>query len=249
MNVTFIVQARMGSSRLPNKILLPFYKDKCILDLLVEKLQQVPGTQIVIATSTNANNDILEERCKRLGIQCFRGSENDVLQRFIDAAEAADAEKIIRICSDNPFLELGSIIRLVEAARMSDCDYLSFNVNGSPSIKTHYGFWAEYTTLRALKKVASKTSDKLYHEHVTNYIYSHPDEFAIEWIEGPIILNGRDDIRLTCDTVDDFNSAKEIYAKLCAENPFPKIEDVVHYLDQHSEYKEKMIEQIKNNSK
>lgn len=172
MNITFIVQARMGSSRLPNKILLPFFKDKCILDLLVEKLQQVPDTQIIIATSTNANNDILEERCKRLGIHCHRGSEDDVLQRFIDAAEAANAKKIIRICSDNPYLELSSIIRLVEASRLSDCDYLSFNVNGSPSIKTHYGFWAEYTTLKALKKVSGKTSDKLYHEHVTNYIYS-----------------------------------------------------------------------------
>lgn len=101
--ITFMIQARVGSTRLPNKILLPFYQNKCILQLLLDKLRQVDGTNIVIATSKAPQNDAIEHLAKQENVLCFRGEENDVLQRFIDAAHAFDAERLIRICSDNPF--------------------------------------------------------------------------------------------------------------------------------------------------
>ena len=249
MNTAFIIQARMGSTRLPNKILLPFFNDKCILDLLIEKLKRIPAADIIIATSVNKNNDILERFCVTRGIKCFRGSENDVLQRFIDAAETFDIDKIIRVCSDNPFLELKSIETLVKESMVSDADYISFSINGTPSIKTHYGFWTEYTTLKSLHKVRDLTSDNLYHEHVTNFIYTHPQFFSTEWIEGPECLYNRSNIRLTCDTAEDFQCCKEIYSALCMNNPYPTIQDIVDYLDCHKEYSAKMSEQIINNSK
>jgi hypothetical protein len=249
MQVSFIIQARVGSSRLPNKILLPFYNDKCILGLLVEKLKQIPDTQIIIATSTNPENDVIAEFCKKFEVNCFRGSENDVLKRFIDAAEAYKADKIIRVCSDNPFIELESIKRIVDRGTKSDADYISFNINGNPSIKTHFGFWTEFVTLDALKRVNQSTDESIYHEHVTNYIYTHPENFTIEWIDGPNCLNNRDDIRLTCDTSSDFNSSKEIYQNLCKSNPYPKISEIVNYLESHEEYLTKMKEQIKRNTK
>ena len=245
MEISFIIQARMGSSRLPNKILLPFYKNKCILDLLVCKLKQIKNARIIVASSVNSNNDVIEQFCIKRGINCYRGSENDVLQRFIDAAEAFKAEKIIRVCSDNPFLELDSIKKLVETAQHSSADYISFNINGTPSIKTHFGFWTEYTTLSALKKVKNATDESLYHEHVTNYIYVHPAEFEIEWITGPECLNGRDDIRLTCDTKEDFLNSQEIFSDICEDDPYPSIETIVEYLDGHNEYSSKMKQQIK----
>lgn len=249
MNLGFIIQARMGSTRLPKKILLPFFKDKCILELLVQKLKEAFDFPIIIATSTESNNDVIEKFCDLHQIKCFRGSENDVLKRFIDAAEAANINKLVRICSDNPFLELDSIKMLVDKAKNSGADYISFNINGSPSIKTHYGFWTEYATLSALKKVQQMTGESLYHEHVTNFIYSHPADFKIEWIEGPDCLKGRNDIRLTCDTIEDFQNSSSIYADLCKNNPYPTIKDIVDYLGQHSEYEQKMVEQIKLNSK
>ena len=86
--IHFIFQARSGSTRMPNKILLPFYDGKSILDLLIEKLKRVKDTQVIIATSVNPNCDPIEEVAKKHEVLCFRGSENDVLQRFIDAAEA-----------------------------------------------------------------------------------------------------------------------------------------------------------------
>lgn len=249
MKISFIVQARMGSSRLPNKILLPFYDNKCILDLLVEKLNQIPNSHIIIATSRNPNNDIIEEFCHNHHIHCFRGSENDVLQRFIDASETYGAEKIIRVCSDNPFLELNSIKRLVDKAVNSSADYISFKVNGNPSIKTHFGFWTEYVTLNTLKRIKDLTSEILYHEHVTNFIYTHSELFSIEWIEGPECLKDRFDIRLTCDTIDDFKISQEIYRDICKDNPYPRIDQIVNYLDAHTDYLTKMVEQINYNSK
>ena len=112
MKTAFLVQARMGSTRLPHKILRPFYNNNCILDLLINKLNLIIDAKIIIATSVSSENDVIEKFCKEHGIVCFRGEENDVLKRFIDAAETNGVDKIIRICSDNPFLELNSIKRL-----------------------------------------------------------------------------------------------------------------------------------------
>ena len=251
MKICFIIQARVGSTRMPRKILLPFFDGKSIIELLIEKIKQINGAKIVIATSSDKSCDELEEIAKRYDVNCFRGSENDVLQRFIDAAEKFSVERIIRVCSDNPFLELSSIQELVEYVNSLERtpDYISFDINGTPSIKTHYGFWTEYVTLDALKRVIELTDEPLYHEHVTNYIYMHPDKFNIRWIEGPKVIENRPDIRLTIDTVEDFSGAQKIYSDLCQSNPYPTIKDIVSYLDRHSEYYVSMRSQIKQNSK
>lgn len=249
--ISFIVQARSGSSRLPNKILLPFYQGRSILELLIEKLKQVAETKIIIATSTNPNCDAIENVARENSVTCFRGSENDVLQRFIDAAESVHAKKIIRVCSDNPFLELKSIQELVAIASSmtNDVQYASFNIDGTPSIKTHYGFWTEYVTLDALVKVKKATNEQLYHEHVTNYIYSHPEQFSIRWIDGPKSVLGNYNIRLTIDTEEDFWNAKKIYADLSEKNPYPSIDEVVSYLNEHQDFYLSMKQQIDKNSK
>ena len=118
--IYFFVQARVGSSRLPNKILLPFYNGKNILELLIEKLQQVENTGVIIATSTNPNCDPIEAIAQKKGAICFRGSEDDVLQRFIDAAEKNQVNQLIRVCSDNPFLDLHGLRELVQFVYTSE---------------------------------------------------------------------------------------------------------------------------------
>ena len=249
MKTAFLVQARMGSTRLPHKVLRPFYNNNCILDLLVDKLDQVADTDIIIATSIGSENDVIEQFCKERSMVCFRGEENDVLKRFIDAAEANGVDRIVRVCSDNPFLELNSIKKLVEVAKKSDAEYISFDINGSPSIKTHFGFWTEYVSLGALKRVQCLTDNPIYHEHVTNYIYSNPTIFNVQWIDGPICLRGRSNIRLTIDTNEDFTNAQHIYAELCKQNPYPTIDEVVSYLNEHPDIYNLMVQQINKNSK
>ena len=250
IKIAFIIQARLGSTRLPRKILLPFYKDKSILDLLIDKLKKVADSQIILATSTNSINDSLEDIAKKNNILCFRGAENDVLQRFIDAAEKFQASRIIRICSDNPFLELGSINRLIDfATKNPQYDYISFHVNNTPSIKTHYGFWTEFVTLNALKKATSLTDEPLYHEHVTNFIYTHPEYFNYYLLDTPSELVTHNKIRLTIDTQTDFQNAQKIYEDLTHSNPYPTIEQIIRFLDNHPSYYQTMEQEISKNSK
>ena len=249
MNTGIILQARLGSIRLPGKILKEFYGGKTLLETVISNLQKVKGSKIIVATSVNPNNDKLESFLKEHGITVFRGSEDDVLSRFIGAAEANGVDGIVRICSDNPFLDWYSVAALIGKAKTSDADYIGYRINNTPSIKTHFGFWGEYVTLDALKRVAATTDEKPAHEHVTLYIYTHTEEYKCEWIECPNFLQGRNDIRLTVDNPEDFENARKAFASLYEVNPNFGLEEVVEYIDSHKDLQESMKKMIENNQK
>lgn len=248
--VGIIIQARMGSTRLPGKILKPFHENHSILDIILDKFHEIKGAKVIVATSTNEENDALEEYLISRGENVFRGSENDVLERFIDAAEKYDVDSIIRICSDNPFLDSEGIQELVTTGPSINCDYLGFRINDKPSILTHFGFWGEYVTLDALKRVFKTTpTDSAAHEHVTNYIYTHPDDFDCKWFDCPKEIDGRTDIRLTVDTESDLENAKTVYSDLKQEGKPLTISNIVAYLDKHEDIKNSMLSNIVNNKK
>lgn len=242
----FIIQARVGSTRLPYKILLPFFKDKSIIDIVIEKLQ-IFNIPIILATSMDEANDMLESIAHRHGIKCFRGDENDVLQRFISAAEEFSVDEVIRVCSDNPMLDVYAIQQLLEIAD-DKYDYVSFDIGGTPSIKTHFGFWTEYVTLDALKKVAELTSEPNYHEHVTNHIYTHPDIYNIKWISVEEYIICHPAIRTTIDTSEDFNTVQAIYEELVVTDSVT-IQGVIKYAYSHPDVLQRMQSQININSK
>lgn len=249
MNLGIIIQARLGSTRLPGKILLPFYGEQTILDILLEKLHRVTELPVIVATTNDPSDDRLVTFLKAQDELVFRGSENDVLDRFIQAAECYHLDGIIRICSDNPFLDPEGIQTLIEKAQTSEAHYIGFRINGLPSIKTHFGFWGEYATLEALKKVAATTDDLPAHEHVTIHIYSHPEEYLCEWIDCPNFIQGRNDIRLTVDTLIDFANAQMVYTDLKKEHSNFGLEEVVDYIDQHEKLKSSMKRIIEQNAK
>ena len=250
MNIGIIIQARMGSTRLPGKILKPFYGGKTLLETLLENLHKVNGVKVIVATSVNKNNDQLESFLRERNELVYRGSENDVLDRFIKAAEENNVEGIVRICSDNPFMDWHGVAKLVEKAKTSDADYIGFRINEKPSILTHFGFWGEYVTLNASKRVYSTTDlGTPDHEHVTFHVYKHPEEYKCEWIAGPDFLEGRDDIRLTIDTPDDLQNAVKVYSDLKSKDDNFTLKDVVEYLDAHEEIKKSMLKNIFQNKK
>lgn len=249
MKIGIIIQARLGSTRLPRKILKQFYGGKTLLETVIANLQRVEGAKVIVATSVNPNNDELESFLKERGITVFRGSEDDVLSRFIGAAEENKVDGIVRICSDNPFLDWHGVADLIEKAKISNADYIGYRINDTPSIKTHFGFWGEFVTLNALKRVAATTEEKPAHEHVTIHIYTHPDEYKCEWIECPAFLQGRNDIRLTVDNIEDFENAQKAYSTLYEANPDFCLEDVVKYIDANDDLRESMKKMIENNQK
>lgn len=251
-NWGIIIQARTGSTRLPRKMVLPFYNNKGIIEILVERLKKnIPANiQIIVATTDNERDDIIADAAQQAGCEVFRGSENDVLGRFIAAAEQYGTDRIIRVCADNPFIDMNGIMTLIDyMSRHEEFDYVTFaKANGTPVMKTHYGFWAEAVTINALKKVAELTDDKLYHEHVTNYIYANKDIFNIHFINIPEELDRNNRLRLTLDTQEDFDMQKEIFAKVMEKGGIC-MDNVMKVIEENPQYYDAMEKQIIRNSK
>lgn len=244
-----ILQARTGSTRMPEKVILPFYQDQSILDLLLEKVKKL-NLPVVLATTVNPSDDRICELAERHEVPVFRGSENDVLDRFIQAAKANKFSKIIRVCADNPFLDLEGMKTLVTNFEKSDADYLAFHLAGNkPSILTHFGFWTEAVQLEALEMAQQLTNEKLYQEHVTNFIYGNPEIFNVQFISADPIVFSRTDIRMTLDTPEDFEIQQKIFATISKENPNFAVPEIISWLDQHPEILELMKNEIRKNQK
>ena len=257
MKPIIIIQARTGSTRLPQKMIKSFLGDQTVLDILLTRLKKI-GNQfvdnIIVATSDNPNDDAIEKICQSHNIPVFRGSENDVLQRFIDTADKYNADKIIRICADNVFLDTQSLCSLAAILDSSDYDYISYQTKeGRPSILTHYGFLAEGVKLSALKHVAIHTSESIFQEHVTNRIHSAQDLYKVKLFPIDSVIPGLEahrNLRLTLDTQEDFELQRSIYADLTALDSSFTPQEIMDYLDnRHPEYYQIMAKTIKANSK
>jgi len=244
-----IIQARTGSTRMPEKVIHPFYRGQTILDLLLEKVKKL-NLPVVLATTVNPCDDRLCTLAEKHGVPVFRGSENDVLDRFIQAAHQFGFNKIIRVCADNPFLDLSALKTLTDQFNQSDADYFGFQLDGNkPSILTHFGFWAEGVRLDALEKAAGLTTEKLYHEHVTNFIYGNPKLFDVQFIAADPVVFSRTDIRMTLDTLEDFEMQVKIFDEINKENPNFGLREIVRWLDKQPEILEKMKLEIMRNQK
>lgn len=248
-----ILQARTGSSRLPNKMIKPFYGERTVLEILIVRiLDAMPdlASQIVVATTTNSNDDAIESICSNLGVKIFRGNENDVLNRFISASEQYKCDKIIRICADNVFLDTAKLRDLYNSFDISDCDYMSFKKeDGTPSIKTHYGFWAEAVSLTSLKEVSRRTDMPQYHEHVTNFIYENSNQFKCIFFQIDSQIEAHSDLRLTLDTQDDFEIQQYIYSHFISNNVEITPSNLIEYLDRNPDFYNIMRKNISKNNK
>ena len=249
MNLGIIIQARLGSTRLPNKIILDFCDGRSIIDIIIEKIKsRFSQYPIILATGDSPKNSKLIEFSSKHNIHFFIGSENNVLSRFIEAAELYDLTHVIRICSDNPFIDMDLLDELVSIQDKFSYDYISFkNNDGLPVIKSHFGLFAEFVSVSGLRKVMSmEGNNSHYIEHVTNYLYENPAEFRLKLIDLPKVISGRHDIRLTLDTQLDFNILSDLYTKTKNMN----LNQIVDFLDKnHDRYIDEMLINIKNNSK
>lgn len=252
--IGIIIQARTGSTRLPGKMIRNFHKRKSILEILIERIKKATegrNTKIILATTTNPNDLKVKAIANQLGIDLFCGSENNVLQRFIDTAHHFGMKKIIRVCADNMLLDMQSLNRIIDCLEIKeDVDYVAFSTSqGLPTIKTHYGFWAEGVSVSALEKIEKMTEEALFHEHVTNYIYTYPDKFYIYYFKIPTELEKKKYIRLTIDTETDFNNLQYIYEQLVEQELEINIENVIKIVDEAEDVIKKMKQQIELNTK
>ncbi len=227
MKTVIVLQARMTSTRLPGKVMMPIL-GKPLIAYEIERLKRCSSvSDIVLATTVNASDDPLASAAEAAGVRCFRGSEHDVLSRFIGAARLAQAEAVVRICGDCPIIDP----RIVDATvrdfteHASEADYGSnVMVRRLPRGMDAEVFWAR------LLDEADRSADAYEREHVTPFIYNRPDRFRLRPFVWPEDLNAH---RWTVDTREDLMLMEKIIGALYPVNPEFGMQDVVELLNKN----------------
>ena len=232
-NITAVIQARMGSSRLPGKVLMEVL-GKSILFHVAERLKRVESIrQIIIATSDQPQDDRIEAFCAKNGFPVFRGSENDVLDRFYHAAKTGDADAIIRVTADCPLIDPGLVQKLIVVFKKTGSDYCSIGTGAPASGKNDFnrypdGLDAEIFRMEALESAWINAIEPSHREHVTPYIWRNSDKFKIGIMECD--TGDFSEYRWTLDNLEDFQLIKWIYEELYDKNPSFEMQDVLNLL-------------------
>lgn len=213
MKVVAIVQARTGSTRLPDKV-MKLINDKTMIELLLSRLSASQRIDEIVVATTNAEKDReLAELVQKLGYKVFRGSELDVLDRYLRAAEMAGAEVVVRITGDCPLIDPAIVDECIEKFFQAKVDYLS---NAQPPSFPD-GLDAEVFSLAALRIAHREALDTYQREHVTPYLRTE-DKFSREKIESPVDFSGH---RWTVDEQSDFDVVSQVFNYFAPKTDFP----------------------------
>ncbi len=204
MKVVAIVQARMGSTRLPNKVMKPIGGVPMIELLLTRLAKAKQIDQIVLATSTDERNTPLVEQVQKLGYTCVRGSESDVLDRYLVAARQAQADVVVRITGDCPLIDPALVDQVIAQFKVQGVDYLS---NIAPATYPD-GLDTEVFTLQALQRAGRESQDPFDHEHVTPYLRK-PGLYKTGAMQHSEDLST---LRWTVDEPADFDVVSQVFA-------------------------------------
>ena len=200
------LQARMGSTRLPGKVLLRV-QGKSILERAVERLRAARALDgvVVLTTTLDEDNVLVEEAC-RLGLECYRGPDRDVLARFRQAAALFQPDIIVRATADNPLIDIGSVDRIVDRLLADNLDYCMER-------NLPVGAATEAITSAALARVDQLGRMPHHREHVTIYIKEHREEFRAAFPDPPKELR-LPDVRITVDTREDFRFVARLIRRI-----------------------------------
>lgn len=225
MTIIATVEARMTSSRLPGKVLLPA-GGKPMLAHLMARLRQAPSIdRIVLATTVNAADDPLNAFAHDAGILCHRGSEENVMARVIGAAEQAGADIVVEITGDCPIIDPGLVEQAIRMFLNNECDYASnAHIRSYPD-----GMDVQVFTLDTLRRSAAMTNTPLDHEHVTLHMRQHPDLFRHLHIIAPPDEHWPE-LGLTLDEEADYRLLKELIEHFGNANPYFSCREVVAHL-------------------
>lgn len=213
MRTVAIVQARMGSTRLPGKVLMDIGGETA-LSRVVRRLSRAKLiTEVIIATTESPADDAIVAQAKQLGVRCFRGSEQDVLARYLGAAEEFEAEVIVRVTSDCPLIDPGVADQVLQDFFSARVDFAYNDVEQS----FPRGLDVEALSREALRRAAKLAERQYEREHVTPVFYDRTDLFKMA------IVHAEKDFsryRWTLDTPDDLQLIREIYRRFSDRDHF-----------------------------
>jgi spore coat polysaccharide biosynthesis protein SpsF len=233
MKIVAIIQARMGSTRLPGKVMKQLC-DRTVLAHVIFRVRACPLVdEVVVATTTSPTDDVIVAEAEKWGAKWFQGSEEDVLGRYYGAAKEYNADLVVRVTSDCPLFDPEVLCQMLEyfATELPqglEMDYLSNTLNRSYP----RGLDAEIFTFETLEKVFNKARLPYEREHVTPYIYEHPEQFSLHnqtWDEDLSAY------RWTLDTPEDWQLISAIYSALYEEGNIFTTEQVLALLKQRPE--------------
>jgi spore coat polysaccharide biosynthesis protein SpsF len=207
MKTVAIVQARMGSTRLPGKVLQDLAGEPMLARVVNRTCRAKTLQEVVIATTTNTVDDVIVKLCEARGWSWFRGSEEDVLDRYYHAAKKYQADFIVRITSDCPLIDPEVIDHVVQEflERQPEVDYAS---NTWPRRTFPRGLDTEVMRMDVLERAWREDRNPAWREHVTPYIYRNPDRFRIHNVVSPVDYSA---MRWTVDTQEDLAFVRKIY--------------------------------------
>ena len=231
MKTAIIVQARMTSTRLPGKVMKQVL-GKPLLEYQIERLQRVKlADKIVIATTTNQTDAPIVDLCNRLSVAYFRGSEEDVLERYYQAATAHKADVVVRVTSDCPLIDPQVINRVIDyyLQNQSNYDYVS------NSIKRTYprGMDTEVFSFSVLQQAFMEATTQPDREHVTPFIYRQPERYRLGHVTYSEDCSHH---RWTVDTPEDFELIKKIIEAVYPNELNFTLEDCLRLLQQHPDW-------------
>lgn len=219
------VEGRMTSSRLPGKILMEAC-GKPMLQLLTERLKKVEKIdEIVLATTVNATDDPVEELAKSIGVKCFRGSEEDVLKRVLDAANSVDASLIVEITGDCPLIDPGIVSQAIDLYLLNDCDYVA---NLDPGLFP-VGMDVQIFSTELLELANKEGISQEDREHVSWFIRRQPERFTKICLPAPTELKWPE-LEITLDEREDYELIKKIFEHFYPENSNFNCVDIVRFL-------------------
>ena len=223
----------MTSTRLPGKVLLDA-AGKPMLERMVERVRCVPSLDgIIIATTTNACDDPIVELAERLGVGAFRGSEGDVMSRVLGAAQAHGVDIIVELTGDCPVIDPMLIERVIQAYHESGADYCANILTRSYPI----GMDTQVFGTHILADAFRRTDDPSDREHVSLFIYRHPELYSLH----NVLSDDRHrlpDLRLTLDTPEDLPLLRGVFEGLLPQNPDFNLDDILNLLQERPELRE-----------
>jgi spore coat polysaccharide biosynthesis protein SpsF len=232
MKVVIVNQARMTSTRLPGKILKEVL-GKPLLAYQIERLRGIPSAnQIVVATTTNWEDDVIEAFCVAHGLTCFRGSEEDVLSRYYGAARANGADVVVRVTSDCPLIDPAVSERVIR--RYLDAENQYDYVSNTLERTYPRGLDTEVLSFGALEMAHRQATLPYEREHVTPFVYTHPERFRIAQVTDEV---DRNEQRWTVDTLADFEFVRRVLESIYPANPNFVMRDVLDVLEVHPDWR------------
>lgn len=221
-----VIQARMGSSRMPGKI---FYKvgEKSFLELMIDRVKKSTYlSRIIVATSQEKKDDVVEQFCREKGIDCFRGSELDVIDRYYQCAQVYRIDTVVRLTADCPLVDPQIVDATIQLFRSGSYDYASVNTPPE-SRKFPDGCDVEVFSFAALKKAHETVTDCLFREHLTFQFWKDKSYQMIQ-------MKSHEDYslyRITVDYPEDAQVVGFIFEELVRQGKFGHLDEIIEILN------------------